>query len=654
MPARGWGVGVRIARSLAGAGLLILLLQGSAYPYAASSTREAANALIEPKRPTAERALERADRLLKEASLRRRAATVGILLDTAWSALTPLSPRAWLGSTRRILSHLNQLRRRSPEEDRALEILEAGMRTGADGTQIAARYQALRAREVEELVARCLARAEQALAMGTPSAAQRALDRARDLGASASRIEPLERRVRAAQGHPGSAEAAPIAPPRPWEAAVAARLLLGRYSEVAASPSPGEPPDRVLARAVALHLTGRNQAAGRLLDGLSEQEGTVGKLAAHWLETRVTVASGHDGSQESLAERRQPLQEIATLLRVEPQRPHDLLSSLQLVAAVSERALRLPESAPRAVRKTAKRFVKERTASLRRSLVARTRSWIGRERDVEVPTDTHWEDAVLSLPRASTRYRPLSPRRLRISHAALKQLLAERESSLDAGLLEADAVLLEATAAHRVGAHARLLRAEGRALLSSLARGIEEGWLGSERDGQGALLENVRALDRAVAAGAALRLKPWLGATPSLGPALQKALVQGQEARFETVRLERHRKSLKLAGQLLGRSMHCPADLVCVDRVRPLRASFRARVSLMDTPRLGTRASLHGASLSIDLHGAQPRASLLLPVTRWLGLVRWLPIEVYVEVDPMGIAFGPRYAPHLREAELHH
>ena len=56
------------------------------------------------------------------------------------------------------------------------------------------------------------------------------------------------------------------------------------------------------------------------------------------------------------------------------------------------------------------------------------------------------------------------------------------------------------------------------------------------------------------------------------------------------------------------------------------------------------RTGFHRAHLAVEMSRSGPEASLLVPISHWLGLDRWVAIEARVHVSLGGFSFAPSFA----------
>ena len=108
--------------------------------------------------------------------------------------------------------------------------------------------------------------------------------------------------------------------------------------------------------------------------------------------------------------------------------------------------------------------------------------------------------------------------------------------------------------------------------------------------------------------------------------------------------LARGDDDLGLARDFGRASFSCPKATLCLDRVRSLSGSLYGRVEADGQLRIGARTSFKRASISLALVGSGgPQASIVVPVSHWLGIERWLPLEARLAVGLDGISIDPGF-----------
>ena len=87
----------------------------------------------------------------------------------------------------------------------------------------------------------------------------------------------------------------------------------------------------------------------------------------------------------------------------------------------------------------------------------------------------------------------------------------------------------------------------------------------------------------------------------------------------------------------------CPSRTLCLDREALLAGTVFGRVDLDGEVMMGARATLVGASLSLVMSESGPRASITVPLGRWLRIERWVPLQAHLGVGLDGISIDPGF-----------
>ena len=179
--------------------------------------------------------------------------------------------------------------------------------------------------------------------------------------------------------------------------------------------------------------------------------------------------------------------------------------------------------------------------------------------------------------------------------------------------------------------------------LGVVARGLETGALMGIESERVALLEGLRRLDVSLCGGAKLVVEPWQPDIPTVRSALGQALLEGESpAQLQQLRVARSRDSVEVDRALFSRSVECPQATLCIDRVRAHEERLFARVDDDGGMRLGLNGSVANARLALEIGQSGPRASVVLPIGRWLGMGRWLPAEIHLDLGLGGLDASPR------------
>jgi hypothetical protein len=103
----------------------------------------------------------------------------------------------------------------------------------------------------------------------------------------------------------------------------------------------------------------------------------------------------------------------------------------------------------------------------------------------------------------------------------------------------------------------------------------------------------------------------------------------------------RRKETLVAERQLAGSSSYCPQETTCVDVRREIDPVFFATSDVDGDVGVGARAAFEDARLSLEVGMSGPRASLVIPVARWLGIARFFPVEARLDIGLDGISAGP-------------
>jgi hypothetical protein len=641
-------VGVRLVVVMAIVGFLVLLLYGRAYP-AEFRADELTRLLLNRDPVTPAERVDAARALLRRDRQRGVARVVSAGLDTAWRAATDPSPRGMLRSGKRLYRGVRELLARSPAESRALALLEPEVEAGVDDPGLLALYEELRAREREDQLDRWCAEAERALERGDAPRVRRRIGRIRRLAPEDPRIPELDARLAERTTRAGG-EALPVSRTRlelrDEDAPLAAALLAEGYERlVALEPRTSE---QALARAAAMQLSGDLESASSELARLAERPERIGGTASRWLHGRVLEPE----QTLRLAVRSYRLRRTLGWLGGAELEEHGLdlsrsgfrawresMAPLNVAVSAPTRLLRRRPADVEDLRLAARTYLARlpdgpRAAEAHAWLASTPRS-AGEQRRRQV-----WDDGKLRLLPARTRYARVAPAPVLVTRgliAALPDTSAEvRDALRDAPMLLLAPREVEPEAAART-----LGRGAALGLLFALGRGLEEGEIepfGARSTGARAAL---RRLDHTLRSGHALHAIPW---NPDSGEgSLPQVLLDGEARRVRGVDLARDGEGLNLRRNLRGNAPACPGATVCLDVARELTTVAYADIDTDGDVRLGASASFHDAAVAIEVAAGGPRASLVLPIARWLGFARWVPLEASVGVHLGGISVGPRF-----------
>ncbi len=660
-------VGLRLVIVALIAGLLVLLFNPSARSAEASASQGAearasrgsassgAEALLlEPATPfTPQERVERAEGVLRAEKRRRIGSLATQVLDLAVRGAMQASPGRLFGGLRDIGRDLLRLRERSSAESQALALLEADRRAGTLADSGSELYAELLRRERSERGERLLEEAEDALEGGRLWRARRSLRRALELDPDADRgerlLERVESRTRARETRPEIALSEGVAD---WEAPLAAALLAGNYDRVASFDA--DRPDARLARAAARYLSGERVDALDSLLTLGELEHPVGLAARAWLADPGINPEVAFDQELARYKRRRALGWVGGAALADNglalsssgyEAWKDSLSPLNLAVSAPSRALRGWKPDTGGLRGAADHYLQVLPQGARSG---EARDWLE-----TLPVDARsarraslWDDGLLVLPPPQTDYAQRRPRPILMSTGTLGR---DRFESLGLRLDGAAAVLLTPLS----GGPNDVLEiptAEALALIADLAAGIEERTLEPASDQSRApVLETLRLLDIGIRAGTPIGVEAWVyleqsTATVGLLQALEAGEVEEPQRlsdRLDGLALERRRKDLQISHAFAARE-GCPEEVYCIDRARRVDGDVYARIGVDGAIRLGARTSFASASFALELNSGGAEASFSLPIARWLGLGRWIPMQASFGIGLDGVSIGAR------------
>ena len=250
-----------------------------------------------------------------------------------------------------------------------------------------------------------------------------------------------------------------------------------------------------------------------------------------------------------------------------------------------------------------------------------------------------FRDGYFMLPHARTHYAHVAPQRLVVSADALDVQAPELAHAL--GLEGSSAFIL---GDRGLPDDAKAIdTAHALELLARLGDGLDEGALQGRSPNQADVLEALRRLDARVRAGATLHaIARTPAALASLGD-MGNAVVDGKRVNtYGDIALSRNDDRIEAHRSLGGDGGFCLADTPCIDRKLPVDGAVFAQTNATGSAGVGARAEYRQAQLSVMMSSSGPRASLVLPIARWLGIQHILPVEAHVDVGLDGISAGPR------------
>ena len=645
-------VGIRLVLVAFAAGLLVLALSDSALSRELpDSVEEATDLLLSHEPVTAEARVDEAGEILREEKKERLTRMSSALFELAWRGATPGSPRRLLDSGKRLAHEVRHWNTRSEAEDRVLALLESDVLARASDERGSKLYTRLKSREDEQLVSRWLREAEAALSRGELSTVQRRLDRIAALRPEERDLSLLRVALLEATERPAPQTPDPIARIESWEAPLAAALLTDRYDAVLAFEEARA--DVELAQAVAAFLSGDGADAVARLEQLEDQEGPPSQLAATWL---ASASFNPEAALESSA-RRFRVKRALGWLGGDELEDHGLsfsragykawqaaLSPLNLALALPARLIsgRRPEATD--LRAAATAYL-DRVPFGPRANAAK--AWLQEGSSQRSRNQRAFDDGRFVLPRATTRYLTHEPLRLLVTPAGLDVVSRDRFTRLGIRM-ETDSALLLTTVNGEVPDTAiTISRDTALRLAAGLAHGLERGALTPVAGDATALLEGLRRLDVDLRRGAHLILEPWQPRVEGARTELSRALLEGgSPAQLQRLRIARSRKSVRVERELFARAINCPEATLCIDRARSYEGRLFARVDHDGEMRLGLGGKLARASLALEIGRSGPRAAVVLPLSHWLGIGRWLPAEVHLNLGADGMDARARLGRH--------
>ena len=640
-------VGIRLVLVAFAAGLLVLALSGSALSRELpGSVEDTANLLLSHEPVTAEARVDEAHEILREERRERLTRMGSACFDMVWGGVTPGSPKRLLDSGRRLAREIRHWNARSEAEDRALALLQSDVLAQASDERGREFYARLKLREDEQRVSRWLREAEAALSRDDLGTARRRLDRIAALRPDERDLQELRLAVSEAAARPVPQTPRPVARIESWEPPLAAALLTDRYDTVLAFQ--GARADVELAQAVAAFLSGDGASAIARLEQLEDQDGAPAQLATTWL---ASESFNPEAALESSA-RRFRVKRALGWLGGDELEDHGLsvsregykaweaaLSPLNFALALPARLISGRRPEVRDLHAAAAGYL-DRVPFGPQANAAK--AWL---EDSNGPNRNQraFDDGRLVLPRATTRYRTHDPLRIVVTPAGLEVVSRDRFTRLGIRM-ETDTTLLLTTVNGEVPNTAiTISRDTALRLAAGLAHGLEQGALTPVASDATLLLEGLRRLDVDLRRGAHLVLEPWQPRAEGARTELSRALLEGgSPAQLQQLRIARSGKSVRVERELFARTTTCPEATLCIDRARSYEGRLFARVDHDGEMRLGFGGKLAHARLALEIGRSGPRAAVVLPLGHWLGIGRWLPAEVHLNVGMDGVGARPR------------
>ena len=644
-------VAVRAVIAAAVAGLLVLLFQGRAW---ADTPQELAEQLANSTQlETAP--LAQAEELLKAERRDHWMQLHESVLETGLRFFGSASPRRFLSGGWGIASQLWHWDDRTPAEDRALEWLELEMAAqspaGADAREL---YQELLEREREVFIETGLERAEDAIEADQPLLASVRLQNVLDLEPDSEdalelldRLDTLEAERRplrdalAPSLDSGSVEG--------WEAPLAAALLAQDYGRVLeAAP---ESPSGRFAFSVAQYLSGAPEAALDNLEDLESRADAVGSLARAWLAREdVNVQATLEREARSYKLKRvlgfvggNQLAEDGAHLSTDMVRAWgDSISPLNVAVSMPARMYRGWRPDGEALRDAALEYI-ARMPQGERSEEAR--AWL---QEVQ-PTDPALSDPTRAagaeafvLPPSRTTYARLSPSPLVVTRNVLDSVFVSDSGPIREALGASRSVVLEART--DVDPSRGLSPVRARRFLTEVAFALEQGELDALGQGRSATLEGIRRLESALDRGAVLTAEPAEFDSTEMWGTLTRAYIDGEYEAVGALTLSRGRDEFRAERHFGRGGVGCAEGSFCVDRALAVRGTVFTRLDTESNIQVALAAEFQGARMSLSMVNGGPRATLVLPVGRWIGIGAWLPLAAYVRVGADSVYVGPTFS----------
>jgi hypothetical protein len=565
--------------------------------------------------------------------------------EACWRIFQNASPsRIWSG-VRRTASAVWKFNRRTSAEDLALDQLEATPGDLRDAEHVAL-VEKLRKREASALASERVAAAELALDHDRPDVARTFIDRALvlepDSKAARKQVDELARRAAEVEPEP---EQEPDLVIRDGDVPLAEALLARDYP-AATNVEPADPQLR-FAHAAAHLLAGNPEHARSDLAELEEDGGPVGAMATRWLDRpevdaereldhaihryRIQRILGWIGGN-ALAER-----DLMGLRSISFSAWKDALTPANIGLSLPARIVRGFKPDGRAVREAAIQYLEQDPHGPR---AEKAREWLDHVGWPRV--DVNRFQSVFELPPVQTPYDPLAVQPLVLSRRAAKSDQITNSSMLGSALEGAPGVWLEAreSANDDEGGGFAFTPRKAHRLLDEIAFAV-----GAERfrwtlGSQDSVLERLRQLDNAVGRGRVLFAEGWVPGDASLLGALGSTLIDG-ESEPGRVRFERGDDDV-LAVRTLGDEVReCPRGTLCLDLKPRVRTALYGYVNVESGAGLGFQSALGHSGIALAVTGHGPEAALLLPLGRWLGIYRWLPLEFEVAISADRLYVGP-------------
>jgi hypothetical protein len=649
-------VGIRILVAAALAGLVALLLHGRARA-AEGVPEETLASLLETTAATPEDRLLDAESQLRADRRHRWEGALRVVLGTAWNVGQGNTVRAAISGAKDLYRAWEALRVRSPIEREVLGILDAELRGGTKNESLRSLYDELLERERSSRLHDRIGEIRDALDSGNLTRARRRLKPLLERGEGNDKLESLrvaliDQESRDAVRRSELLDSAEES--RVWEPQLLAALLAGDVQRVCDHPAAAG--EAALVCAAALHSAGERERAIDLLGSVAEGSGPDARAAERWLSgSRI-----HPRRQWARAVRRYRVRQFLGWLGGSKLERNGLklsskagrawravLSPLNLALSFPTRAFRRRQPEGTEVRKAAALVL---DWSPNEPTAREARDWLQRTRPSAAEQRRHalFEDGVLRLPHARTRYSPVFARPILLTASLLRsnvgpglRRIAERLGEAPALLLVPDSPVDDAL----VGEEAPLSTPEAVTVLHELARALERGDARAFKEGTRGPVEALRRLELGIRGGRQLRVRTLASRLGDASSDDVVAILEGGTAHVERVAIRHAGDDLRAERPLYAQNFDCPDGVVCLDRPRAIGAGVYSRVDIDGDTRIGVETRIKRASLRLEMSESGPGASLRLPVAAMLGIDRWLPVEASLAVGLTGVSVEPRIQP---------
>ncbi len=637
-------VAVRVVVVAAVVGWIVLILQGRAF---AAEPEELATLLTEVEVQSEVDRAERAAEALRGERNERLVRLHENLVETGWRAWTGASPRRLLSGARDIAREVWDWRERSDAEDVALDWLEVGGGSSLADEDARALYGKLHARERTEKLDEMLEEAEWALSNGYRGLARVSIERSLELDPTSERARELSERLLEPASEARIAELFAPGPSEAWEVEVAAALLAEDYASVLDRAPQGA--SGSYARAVAEFLSGKPDEAVASLEPLRERDDAVGRLANEWADhedLNIEAAFAHETRAYRLRQALgwlggDQLSQRGVELSPRGYRAwRQSMTPLNVAVSMPARVYRGWKPDSESLREAAVQYL----AQLPQGPQAEEAiAWLRDIKDDGSATARFngWDGDQFSLPPARTTYVRLSAAPLLVTKRVIDSLYVSDVPGIRDALGVGDAVMLEAR--HPEEGDQGLDPHAARRFLTELAFAIEQGNLDSMSRTAQATVEAIRRLESAMADGYVLVAEPGEVGPAELWGGLNRALVDGQNEQVGALSLQRGEDDFRVVRQLGRTALACPSYALCVDRPRLFGGALIGHFDADSRLQLGFQTNVQDAHVSVGLNESGPAASIVLPIGRWLGIQRWLPVAAYVALSADSVYVGPAF-----------